>query len=159
MPNIVVYDFSSGLVRQMNMRAPESVPYTPHEGRLAAPTTQNIGGANEGSLKVNLTWQTEKKNPPDECFHPLTGSSEIYAPRDTTYEESSEDSVNVLRRAGLVPELCGPINTQVVQQFFSQMRKCNYFLNQSSPSTNIFLLRSVLHHRNVKVNESSTGKM
>ena len=153
-PNKVVYDFSSVLARQMNLRAPESVPFAPHEGRLVAPTTQNIGGANEGRLKVNLTWLTEKKNPADERSHPLTGSSESYALRDT-----SEDSGNVLSRVGLAPELSGRINTQVVQQFFSQMRECNYFLTQSSPSTNIFLLRNILHHRNVRVNESSTGQI
>ncbi|XP_059917173.1 uncharacterized protein LOC132464678 isoform X1 [Gadus macrocephalus] len=152
-PNKVVYDFSSVLARQMNLRAPESVPFAPHEGRLVAPTTQNIGGANEGSLKVNLTWLTEKRNPADERSHPLTGSSESYSLRDT-----SEDSGNVLSRVGLAPELSGRINTQVVQQFFSQMRECNYFLT-SSPSTNIFLLRNILHHRNVRVNESSTGQI
>ena len=54
MPNIVIYDFPSGLARHMNLRVPESITFTPHEGRLAAPTTENIKMAEEGTLKVNL---------------------------------------------------------------------------------------------------------
>lgn len=33
-----------------------------------------------------------------------------------------------------------------------QMRKNNYFLNNAAPATNIFLLRSIVHHRNQRTN-------
>ena len=154
MLNIVIYDFPSGLARHMNLRVPETMTFTPHEGRLAPPTTRTFNWQRKGLSKL-----TEKKNPPEENSHPLTGSSEHYALSDTIHEKKSKDLKNALRRVGLVPELSGQINTQVVEQFFSQIRKCNYFLNMASPSTNIFLLRNTLHHWNERHNKNTIVKI
>lgn len=159
MPNVVICDSPSGLARHVNLRAPESIPFTPHEGSLAAPTAENIKRGNEGSLQVNLTWLTEKKNPPDLYSHPLTGSSEHYALSKNDLGKTSKDPTNVLRHIDLVPELSGRLNMQVVEQFFAQMKKSDYFLNMALPSTNIFLLRNILHHRNVRLNKAATEKI
>ena len=143
-PNIVVYDFSSGIARQVNPRPPESGPYTPHEGGPAAPTTQNTGGAND---VTTLTRPTEEKNPTGERSRP------------TSREQSSRDPGNgVPSRVDPVTGQSGGVDTRAVRRFFSQMRKCDYFLSRSSPSTNLFLLRNFLHHRNVRVNETTQEK-
>ena len=52
---------------------------------------------------------------------------------------------------GLVPELHGKLNSQNVEQLFSQIRKNNYFLNSMSPCSHVFLMRSILHHRNERL--------
>lgn len=51
-----------------------------------------------------------------------------------------------------MPELQGSLNSQVAEQLFSCMRKNNYFLNNMAPSTHIFLMRNIIHHRNNKTN-------
>lgn len=71
---------------------------------------------------------------------------------DTFHESNTKDPRDILRKISLVPELAGKINSQVVEQFFSQMRKNNSFLNNAAPATNIFLLRSIVHHHNQRTN-------
>lgn len=41
MPNVVIYDFARGLATHTNLRYPETLIFTPHEGRLADPTDGN----------------------------------------------------------------------------------------------------------------------
>lgn len=79
LPNIIIYDFARGLATHANLRAPESIPVRPYEGRLAEPTEENIKLAKPGHLKVSLPWLEEKKSVSDPQRHPLTGSSEHYA--------------------------------------------------------------------------------
>ncbi|XP_051980273.1 uncharacterized protein LOC127641352 isoform X2 [Xyrauchen texanus] len=73
--------------------------------------------------------------------HPLTGSS-----------DHSKDSRDVLRKITIVPQLAGKINSQVAEQLFSKMRKNNYFLNMSQPSTHLFQMRTIIHHYNENKN-------
>ena len=66
---------------------------------------------------------------------------------------NSKDQCEVLRKLELVPELAGLINSQCAEQLFSGMRINNYFLNQTTPSTHIFLQRNILHHYNMARNQ------
>ncbi|KAL1268435.1 hypothetical protein QQF64_033798 [Cirrhinus molitorella] len=50
-PNIVIYVFARGLATHTNLRYPEALTFTPHEGRLADPTDDNIKMAKEESLR------------------------------------------------------------------------------------------------------------
>lgn len=139
------------------MRESERIPFSPYEGRLLSPTPENIRDAKERTIDVPLPWLSERKNPPDVDCHPYTGSSEHYVLSDRFHESNSCDPTDVLRRVGLVPQLAGILNTQVVEQFFSHMRKANYFLNNMAPATYMFQLRNVLHHRNVRLNMETTA--
>ncbi|XP_073671201.1 uncharacterized protein [Paramisgurnus dabryanus] len=135
------------------------LPFAPHEGRLLCPTEENISLAKEGEVKVNLPWLTEPRNPPDINGHPTTGSSEHYVLYDKLHETNAKDPKDFLRRTALVPELAGKVNTQVVEQFFSQMEKNNYFLNMMAPSSQIFLIRNIVHHHNTQLNTSRVEKI
>ncbi|XP_050973526.1 uncharacterized protein LOC127169897 [Labeo rohita] len=86
MPNIIIYDFARGLATHANLRAPESIPIRPYEGRLAEPTQENITLARSGNLKVSLPWLEEKKSTSDPHGHPLTGSSDHYVLSDRFHE-------------------------------------------------------------------------
>ncbi|XP_077093825.1 uncharacterized protein LOC143745597 isoform X1 [Siphateles boraxobius] len=153
LPNKCIYDFARGLVAHTNVtRAPDIVPFQPFEGRLLEPTTENISMAREGKIFSHLSWLREKKETPDENGHPITGSADHLVLYDTFHESNTKDPRDILRKISLVPELAGKINSQVVEQFFSQMRKNNYFLNNAAPETNIFLLRSIVHHHNQRTN-------
>nr|XP_055064926.1 uncharacterized protein LOC129447284 [Misgurnus anguillicaudatus] len=153
LPNICIYDFARGLVAHTNVtRAPDIVPFQPFEGRLLEPTTENISMAREGKILCHLPWLSEKKETPDENGHPVTGSADHFVLYNTFHESNTKDPRDILRKVSLVPELAGKINSQVVEQFFSQMRENDYFLNNAAPATNIFLLRSIVHHRNQRTN-------
>ncbi|KAL1267265.1 hypothetical protein QQF64_002940 [Cirrhinus molitorella] len=151
-PNIVIYDFARGLATHTNLRYPEALTFTPHEGRLADPTDDNIKMAKEGKLKISLPWLNVKKQVPDSHGHPITGSAEHYALNDKFHEENSKDKRDVLRKTGLVAQLAGKVNSQVAEQFFSKLKKNNYFLNMTLPSTHVFLMRSIIHHHNSQKN-------
>ncbi|XP_034082908.1 uncharacterized protein LOC117553198 isoform X3 [Gymnodraco acuticeps] len=158
-PNVVVYDFARGLVSHTNLREKERLPFSPHGGRVAAPTPENIASAKKGQLKISLPWLQFEKDPPDVNCHPATGSAEHYALYDTFHQSNTKDETDALRVIGLVPELCGWLNSQKAEQLFSEMRKNNYFMNCFSPSSHIFLMRNVLHHHNERVNQLALKKL
>ncbi|XP_073341926.1 uncharacterized protein [Pagrus major] len=154
-PNVVIYDFARGLVTHTNLREPERLPFSPHEGRLATATPENMSCAKNGKLRISLPWLQLKKCPPDLDGHPETGSADHYALYDTFHQFNTKDEKDSLRRIGVVPELCGWLNSQTVEQLFSGMRKNNYFLNSLSSSSHVFLMRNILHHRNERLNQQA----
>ncbi|XP_077056136.1 uncharacterized protein LOC143736817 isoform X2 [Siphateles boraxobius] len=153
MPNISIYDFARGLAVHANLREPEVVPFSPHEGRLLDPSPENLQWASKGGT-VSLPWLKTKKTFPDPNGHPLTGSEEHYCLYDTFHERNTKDPRDILRRLGLVPELAGRINSQVAEQLFSIMKKNNYFMNMLSPSAHVFTMRNIIHHYNQRKNKT-----
>ncbi|XP_056453234.1 uncharacterized protein LOC130387964 [Gadus chalcogrammus] len=151
LPNVAVYDYARGLALHANRRQPGI--FAPFQGRLLDPTPENVKQASEGKVHVNLPWLKFQKKPADKDGHPLTGSSQHFALNDVFHQGNSKDQCEVLRKLELVPELAGLINSQCAEQLFSGMRKNNYFLNQTTPSTHIFLQRNILHHYNMARNQ------
>ncbi|XP_070407644.1 HMG domain-containing protein 3-like isoform X2 [Nothobranchius furzeri] len=154
-PNIAIYDFARGLATHTNLREPENLPFSPHEGRLAEASNDNVKSAAEGKLKVHLPWLKSKKKDADTNCHPLTGSSEHYTLYDVFHEKNTKDPRDILRRIALVPELAGWVNSQCAEQLFADMRKNNYFLNTLTPSEHIFMMRNKLHHYNTQCNNKT----
>ncbi|KAL1267269.1 hypothetical protein QQF64_002944 [Cirrhinus molitorella] len=99
-------------------------------------------GVPQRKAKISLPWLNVKKQVPDSHGHPITGSAEHYALNDKFHEENSKDKRDVLRKTGLVAQLAGKVNSQVAEQFFSKLKKNNYFLNMTLPSTHVFLMRT-----------------
>ncbi|KAK0156639.1 hypothetical protein N1851_000114 [Merluccius polli] len=150
-PNVSVYDYARGLALHANRRQP--VIFAPFQGRLLDPTPENVKQASEGKVHVNMPWLKFPKMPADKDGHPLTGSTQRFALNDVFHQGNSKDQSEVLRKLELVPELAGLINSQCAEQLFSGMRKNNYFLNLTTPSTHIFLQRNILHHYNMTRNQ------
>ncbi|XP_065132856.1 uncharacterized protein [Paramisgurnus dabryanus] len=159
LPNVVIYDFARGLATHMNLREPERLPFSPFEGRLKAPTPENIALAKEGKLKVSLPWLKCKKVVPDCDGHPITGSAEHYALYDRFHEDNTKDARDALRKLGLVPQLAGVVNSQVAEQLFAKMKKNNYYLNMALPTTHLFLMRNIIHHYNCQKNKQRLGNI
>lgn len=152
-PNVSIYDFARGLATHGNLRVPTDIPFHPHEGRLAEPTPESISSAKQGKLKVSRPWLFEKTDNSSSKGHPITGSSEHYVLYDKLHESNTKDPQDVLRRISLVPELQGWLNSQIGDQFFASLRKNNYFLNNMAPSTHIFIMRNIVHHKNTSTNQ------
>lgn len=153
LPNVCVYDFARGLAAHANLRVPDNPPFQPHEGRLAAPTEENVDLAVRQRLQVNLPWLVERMPNPEENGHPITGSSQHYVLYDKFHQANTKDPRDMLRRIDVVPELQGSLNSQVAEQLFADLRKNNYFLNNMGPSAHIFLMRNIINHRNNLLNE------
>lgn len=143
-PNVAVYDFARGLVSHTNLREPERLPFSPYEGRMVAPTPENIASAKRGELKINLPWLQLKKDPPDLNGHPATGSAKHYALYDSTFISTTQKI-----------RMLWWLNSQTAEQLFAGMRKNNYFMNSLSPASHIFLMRNILHHHNERVNQKT----
>lgn len=154
-PNISVYDYARRLALHANRRQPGL--FAPFQGRLLNPTPENIKQASEGKVHVSMPWLKNCKVP-DKDGHPLTGSSQHFALNDVFHQGNSKDQTDVLRKLELVPELTSLINSQCAEQLFSGMRKNNYFLNMTTPSTHIFLQRNILHHYNMAKNQKVTDQ-
>ncbi|XP_048015441.1 uncharacterized protein LOC125247933 [Megalobrama amblycephala] len=159
MPNIVIYDFARGLSTHTNLRQPQTIPFSPFEGRLMDPTAENIVKAKAGNVKVSLPWLTCKKKNPDTNGHPITGSAEHYVLYDRFHEDNTKDARDSLRKLRLVPQLAGKVNSQVVEQLFAKLKKNNYFLNMALLSTHVFLMRNIIHHYNIRKNEERLDHM
>ncbi|XP_067303567.1 uncharacterized protein [Pseudorasbora parva] len=154
MPNVAIYDFARGLATHTNLREPEKVPFSPFEGRLLAPSAERIALAKQGKVKVSLPWLESSKIVPDRGGHPVTGSAEHYCLYDKFHEANTKDDRDLLRKISLVPQLAGKVNSQVAEQFFAKLKKNNYFLNMSQPSTHVFLMRNIVHHMNTQKNNA-----
>lgn len=147
-----IYDFARGLATHANLREPDTLPFSSHEGRFVEPTPENIQLAKESKLTVNLTWLKVKQFEKDPTSHALSGSSEHYALYDCFHEYNTKDPKDGLRRVDLVPELSGWLNTQTAEQLFAGIRKKYYFMNMLTPSAHVFLMRSIIHHYNKSKN-------
>nr|XP_055034865.1 uncharacterized protein LOC129422787 [Misgurnus anguillicaudatus] len=159
MPNIIIYEFAHSLATHTNRRAPEQIPIAPFEGCLAEPTQDNVDLAKSGQLNVSLPWLQSKKAVADVYEHPVTGSSDRYVLYDKIHEGNHKDIRDVLRNVTSVPQLAGKVNSRIVKQLFTEMKKNSYFLRTSSPSTQLFQMRNIIHryneHKNSKVIDRS----
>lgn len=108
---------------------------------------------------MHQRWLKCKKDAADVNGHPVTGSAQHYALYDTFHQHNTKDDRDSLRLVKLVPELCGWLNSQVAEQLFSEMRKNNYFMNLLSPTSHIFLIRNILHHRNELINQKAIQEL
>lgn len=51
------------------------------------------------------------------------------------------------------------MSIETAEQFFAKMERNNYFLNMMSPSTQTFLIRSIIHHGNERINQLRIDKI
>ncbi|XP_041664383.1 uncharacterized protein LOC121523528 isoform X2 [Cheilinus undulatus] len=152
LPNVSLCDFALDLATHVNLRSPSSLPFKPHDGRLAASTEENITAAQKRKLRISLPWLNKMSKNPDEDGHPLTGSSDHYALYGKFNKANTKDPQEVLRGTSLVPELQSSLNREAAKGLLSSMHKNSYFLNSMAPSTHIFMMRNLVHLRNNDTN-------
>lgn len=150
LPNVTICDSPGDLATHANTRTPT---FHPHEGRLADATLENISKANQETLRVSLPWLLEKTDNLTSNAHPVTGSSEHFVLSDKLDETDVKDPKDVLRNVRLVPELQDWLNRQAAEQFVADLRENDYFTNHMTPSTHMFMMRNIIHYRNVATNQ------
>lgn len=133
LPNIVIYDFARGLSTHTDLRQPQTIPFTPFEGRLMDPTAENIKKAKAGNVKVSLPWLTCKKENPDPDGHPITGSAEHYVLYDQFHEDNTKDARDSLRKLRLVPQLAGKVICKILPKHGFAVDSCVPHAKHNSP--------------------------
>ncbi|XP_058504276.1 uncharacterized protein LOC131471639 [Solea solea] len=126
-----------------------------HLPNVVMASPQILDSAKKGEMEKKLPWVNLRKRPADINAHPDTGSADHYALYDTFHEANMKDLKDCLRKVGLVPEICGWVNSQTAEQLFSKMRKNNHFLSMMSPGSHVFLMRCMIHHHNLTINEKT----
>ncbi|KAA0709702.1 hypothetical protein E1301_Tti019874 [Triplophysa tibetana] len=159
MPNVIIYEFAEDLAKHTNLRAPEQEPISPYEGCLAEPTTVNIDLARRGKLHVSLPWLQSRMTVADLHGHPVTGSSKHYVLYDQIPEGNPKDSGDALRNPASVPQLAGKVNRGILEQLFAEIKQNGYFLKMTSPSTQMFQMRNIIHHYNQQKNNKVINRM
>lgn len=162
MPTLSVCDIPSFVARHGNNRRPNL--FSPHFGRFAAPTEQNIAKSKTGTLTVSIpeldmehlmyrTFNQDIDHPYAKKKHPLTRTDAHYVGYDRFHQENSSNNEEKLRQLDIVPQ-CRGINTQVVEELFSSIGRSTYFLTQLSPLHHVFMIRLILNLWNQRHNEA-----
>ena len=151
-----------------NTRSPGM--FQPHEGRVDEATSTNIQSARDLSLSVLMPWlhqnccltreqlHVAEDHSYDRTTHPVTGVSDRYCLFDKLHEGNTKKEVEVLRRTEHVPELNGIINTETEEQLHNAMGRDRYFMNNMSATRHIFLFRSNVDLRNIRLNKAATER-
>ena len=149
-PNVFINDMAHMVAAHGNRF--EGGFFSPHEGRAAEATPENIDEATSGTLKISLPW-LEKNRQLAQENHPVTGSDVTLALFDRFHESNTCSDVEALRRIGCIKELEGKVNSEVAEQLHGSFNKDKHFLNQMTPSNHIFLFRSIIDLRNEERNK------
>ena len=155
-PNMSIVDMAH-MVASHGNRFEEDF-FSPHQGRVAADTPDNIEQALNDTFEVSFPW-LDTNNPcyelDENCSkHPVTGSDVTLALFDKFHESNTSSERESLRRIGCVKELRGKINSQVVEQSHGSYNKNMHFMNQMSPLNHIFLFRSIIDLQNESRNKA-----
>ena len=159
-PTVVISDIPSFIARHGNKRKQDM--FWPNDGRFVEANKSNIDKFEAGTLKVSipeLDFGRILHEPicDDHAYskqpdHPITQLRNTYSAYDRFHEENTSSTIEKLRRLDIVNE-CSAINSQVVEEFFSQIKRSNHFLTQLSPIRHIFLVRLLCHLHNTSVNQ------
>jgi hypothetical protein len=160
MPNVVINDMPGMTAKHGNHR--QSSLFQLFDGRFVENTDTNIAMLKEGTLEVSIPYlqlRSLGQLPSSmadntQCavgVHPVTNSSNVYCAVDRFHSNNIKTDADKLRNVKLVKELRGHMNSQVQEQFFSQLRKDIYFLSSLAPTKFLFLVRLLIHFRNCEL--------
>ncbi|XP_070557881.1 uncharacterized protein [Ptychodera flava] len=172
-PSVVISDIADLIAKHGNKRQPGM--FSPHDGMLCAPTEENIKAAESGNLTINLPYiekgvctptnlqqmavQTDRNYSTMKAIHPTTQSSDTLSLFDWFHHGDCKDPREILRSVSLVPELCDWGNIQAEEELFESLGRDQYFLNNMTSSTNLFILRLAVNEHNTAINQNTVSTM
>ena len=86
--------------------------------------------------------------------HPVSGSSVHLCLFHRFHERNVKGKREILRRITFIPELKGLLNSECDEQLHYVYYKDTRFLNQMQPLNHIFMFKSDLDIRNIRINQS-----
>ena len=153
LPNVVISDMANLIAKYGNDRSPGM--FSPNDGMMTEPTKDNITRAENDDLVVHFPWlrdecPIEENN--NSVGHPVSGSSVHLCLFDRFHERNVKGKRDILRRITFIPELKGLLNSECDEQLHYVYNKDTRFLNQMQPLNHLFMFRSNLDIRNIRIN-------
>jgi len=164
-PTVFISDIAGRVARHLNNRTHQKF-FQPHDGRLCAPTSENISAALEKKLTVQKEWVNTLRSSmgPNKhedqtsdrftCPHPLTGTHERYSLYDRFHEKNQKRPEERLRSIKLLPDLASIFNSSSAEQINKELSTSRYFLCQLKDIHYMFALRLCFHLHNQRINDN-----
>ncbi|XP_067227090.1 uncharacterized protein [Chanodichthys erythropterus] len=164
-PTVFISDIAGRVARHVNNRTHQKF-FQPYDGRLCAPTAENISAALEKKLEVQHEWvntlqssmgpkiHKDKSTDRFTCPHPLTGTCERYSLYDRFHEKKQKRPEKRLRSIKLLPDLASVVNSASAEQINKELSTSRYFLCQLKDIHYMFALRLNFHLHNQRINNN-----
>lgn len=164
-PTVFISDIAGRVARHVNNRTHQKF-FQPYDGRLCAPTAENISAALEKKLEVQHEWvntlqssmgpkiHKDKSTDRFTCPHPLTGTCERYSLYDRFHEKNQKRPEERLRSIKLLPDLASVVNSASAEQINKELSTSRYFLCQLKDIHYMFALRLNFHLHNQRINNN-----
>lgn len=155
-PTVFVSDMPAHVALHGNKRKPSM--FAPHAGRFMPATEEAIQFSKTEKFNISIPsldatkWDLSAVHV-DHPYsqggvHPITKTADTFSAFDRFHQHNSKIPADRLRRPDTVLELQGRVNTQVMEELFSEIQRARFFLTQLSPIHHIFVVRLMLHLRN-----------
>lgn len=165
-PTCYISDVAGQVARHTNNRT-KQLFFHPHDGRLCAPTTENIKLAAKKELKVDMQWVKNLRSPfplPPESDrmsgrHPITGTTERFSLYDRFHQKNQKRPEEKLRSLNICPTLRTEVNSSVAEQFNRELASVRYSLCQMKEAHFKQTVRVLIDLHNEKVNRGFKTEM
>lgn len=160
-PTCFISDVAGQVARHTNNRT-KQLFFQPHDGRLCAPTQENINKAAQKALHVDMEWVKNLKSPLPQQIkgnidrfsaqHPVTGTSERYSLYDRFHQKNQRRPEEKLRSINISPTLRKEVNTAVAEQLNRELASVRYSLCQMKETHFKQTVRVLIELHNEKIN-------
>ncbi|KAL7402512.1 hypothetical protein ABVT39_015981 [Epinephelus coioides] len=168
LPTCYISDVAGQVARHTNNRT-KQLFFKDNDGRLCAPTSDNVQRATKKELVVDPQWVKNLRSPlplqeePDSdrmsAKHPITGTNERYSLYDRFHQSNQKHPEEKLRSLNICPTLRTQVNSAVAEQFNRELAAVKYSLCQMSEPHFKQTVRVMIGLHNEKINNSFKAEM
>ncbi|XP_030581204.1 uncharacterized protein LOC115777435 [Archocentrus centrarchus] len=167
-PTCYISDVASQVAHHTNNRTGQKF-FQPQDGRLCAPTTDNIKLAGKKKLKIDMQWvknlrsqlpvQKEQDTNRMAAIHPVTRTSERYSLYDRFHQINPRDPEEKLRSLSICPALRRGVKSVVAEEFNRELASLQYSWSQMKESHFKQTVRVLIDLHNEKINRTFKAEM
>ncbi|KAM8760021.1 uncharacterized protein AB9X84_008237 [Acanthopagrus schlegelii] len=167
-PTCYISDVAGQVARHTNNRT-RQLYFKQHDGRLCAPTPDNIKLAVNKELQMDMKWVKNLRFPLPlqgsldgdrmAATHPITGTTERYSLYDRFHQKNQKRPEERLRSLNICPSLRTEINSSVAEQFNRELASVRYSLCQMKEAQFKQTLRVLIDLHNEKINLTFKSEM
>ena len=170
-PTVFICDIAGQVASHLSNRTESKYFQDDLLGRLERVTDENMEDAEGKTLEVEPDWirllkvaSAREKNVDleDDRFtarHPITNTSQRFILYDRFHQKNQTRREELLRSLDICPELRALINSSASEQFNRCLKNILYSTNELKQSTFLFMVRTYVKMRNMKINNAFTRKI
>lgn len=167
-PTCYISDVAGQVARHTNNRTAQMF-FQPHDGRLCAPTTDNIKLAGKKKLKIDMQWvkdlrsnllvQVQQNTNRMAALHPVTRTSDRYSLYDRFHQINPRHPEEKLRSLGICPALRRQVKSAGAEEFNRELASVQYSLGQMKEAHFKQTVRVLMELHNEKINRTFKAEM